>query len=261
MIARIAAMVMRYMFIYKRSYIRIAELIFFPLMDLLVWGFVTLYLEQVTQSKVVVFMLGGIVLWDIFFRAQQAVGMSVLQEMWVGNTLNLFVSPIRAYELIVSTAIVGLFRASITATGLGLCAYILYSFNMLDLGISLIPLFGLLLFFGWAVGLFTAALILRYGEAAESLAWIVPFLVQPFVAVFYPVSALPPALQVFAQIFPCTHIFEGMRATLHSGEIPWAAMGTSFLLTLLWICATGSYFAHTLGYVRRKGYLTTASRG
>jgi ABC-2 type transport system permease protein len=261
MISRILAMVLRYMFIYKRSYIRIAELIFFPLMDLLVWGFVTLYLEQVTQSKTVLFMLGGIILWDIFFRAQQAVGMSVLQEMWVGNTLNLFVSPIRSYELIASTAIVGLIRSVITATGLGLCAYMLYSFNVLDLGLALVPLFGLLLFFGWAVGLFTAALILRYGEAAESLAWIVPFLVQPFVAVFYPVSALPPALQTFAQIFPCTHIFEGMRSVLHSGGVPWGSMATAFFLTLVWVSATGTYFAHTLTYVRSKGYLTTAARG
>jgi ABC-2 type transport system permease protein len=187
--------------------------------------------------------------------------MSVLQEMWVGNTLNLFVSPLRSHELILSTAIVGLIRSTITATGLGLCAYILYSFNALSLGIALVPLFGLLLFFGWTVGLFTSALILRYGEAAESLAWIVPFLVQPFVAVFYPVSALPPALQYFSKIFPCTYIFEGMRAVLRDGGIPWGLMGSAFLLTLVWLCCTGTYFATTLNYVRRKGYLTTASRG
>jgi ABC-2 type transport system permease protein len=226
-----------------------------------VWGFVTVYLDQVTQSKVVLFMLGGIILWDVFFRAQQAVGMSVLQEMWVGNTLNLFVSPLRSHELIISTAIVGFIRSVITASGLGLCAYLLYSFNTFNLGIALAPLFGLLLFFGWTVGLFTSALILRYGEAAESLAWIVPFLVQPFVAVFYPVSALPPLLQTFSQLFPCTYIFEGMRAVLHNGGIPWSYMGQAFLLTLVWLCLTGTYFAATLHYVRRKGYLTTASRG
>jgi ABC-2 type transport system permease protein len=230
-------------------------------MDLLVWGFVTMYLEQVTQSKVVLFMLGGIVLWDVFFRAQQGVGMSVLQEMWVGNTLNLFVSPLRPAELVASTALVGFIRALITSTGLSIVAYILYSFNVLHLGIGLIPLFGSLLFFGWSIGLFTSALILRYGEAAESLAWIVPFVVQPFVAVFYPVSSLPSVLQSFAAIFPCTYIFEGMRTVLSSGEIPWSQIGVSLLLTCVWLGVTGSYFAYTLSYVRRKGYLTTASRG
>lgn len=261
MISRIVGMVLRYIFIYKRSKIRVAELVFFPLMDLLVWGFVTMYLEQVTQSKVVVFMLGGIVLWDIFFRAQQAVGMSVLQEMWVGNTLNLFVSPLRSYELVISTAIVGFIRAFVTATGLSIVAYTLYSFNVLQLGIGLLPLFGSLLFFGWSIGLFTSALILRYGEAAESLAWIVPFVVQPFVAVFYPVSSLPPLLQSFSAIFPCTYVFEGMRAVLSSGGVPWSQVGISLLLTVVWTCLTGSYFAYTLTYVRKKGYLTTASRG
>lgn len=261
MISRVVGMVLRYLFIYKRSKIRVAELIFFPLMDLLVWGFVTMYLEQVTQSKVVLFMLGGIVLWDVFFRAQQGVGMSVLQEMWVGNTLNLFVSPLRPRELVLATALVGFIRALITSTGLSLVAYILYSFNVLQLGIGLIPLFGSLLFFGWSVGLFTSALILRYGEAAESLAWIVPFVVQPFVAVFYPVSSLPSALQSFAALFPCTYIFEGMRTVLSSGEVPWSQIGISLLLTCVWTAITGSYFARTLTYVRTKGYLTTASRG
>jgi ABC-2 type transport system permease protein len=261
MISRVVGMVLRYLFIYKRSKIRVAELIFFPLMDLLVWGFVTMYLEQVTQSKVVLFMLGGIVLWDVFFRAQQGVGMSVLQEMWVGNTLNLFVSPLRPRELVLSTALVGLIRALITSTGLSVVAYILYSFNVLQLGVGLIPLFGSLLFFGWSVGLFTSALILRYGEAAESLAWIVPFVVQPFVAVFYPVSSLPPVLQAFAAIFPCTYIFEGMRAVLSSGVVPWSQIGMSLLLTCVWTAITGTYFAYTLTYVRSKGYLTTASRG
>ncbi len=261
MISRILAMVLRYLFIYKRSYIRIGELIFFPLMDLLVWGFVTMYLQQVTQSRVVLFMLGGIILWDVFFRAQQAVGMSVLQEMWVGNTLNLFVSPLRSYELIISTAIVGFIRALITATGLAICAYVLYSFNVFDLGFSLFPLFGLLLFFGWVVGLFTASLILRYGEAAESLAWIVPFLVQPFVAVFYPVSALPAGLQIFAFIFPCTHIFEGMRAVLLTNAVPVREMLIALSLSLAWMVVTGTCLAGTLRYVRRKGYLTTCARG
>jgi ABC-2 type transport system permease protein len=254
-------MVLRYLFIYKRSAIRIAELIFFPLMDLLVWGFVTVYLEQVTQSKTVVFMLGGIVLWDVFFRAQQAVGMSVLQEMWVGNTLNLFVSPLRSYELVIATAIVCFIRALITAAGLSIVAYLFYAFNVLQLGAGLIPLFGSLLFFGWSIGLFTSALILRFGEAAESLAWIVPFVVQPFVAVFYPVSALPHYLQTFALLFPCTHIFEGMRAVLQGGGMPWQQLATSLALTVVWTLITGSFFAHTLGYVRKQGYLTTAARG
>lgn len=261
MISRIIGMVLRYLFVYKRSFVRLTELVLFPLMDLLVWGFVTVYLEHLTQSKAVVFMLGGILLWDVFFRAQQGVGMSVLQEMWVGNTLNLFVSPLRAYELVIATALVGFIRAAITATVLGVVAYLLYAFNLLQMGFGLLPLFGLLLFFGWSVGLFTSALILRFGEAAESLAWAVPFVIQPFVAVFYPVSALPPALQWFAWFFPCTHLFEGMRAVLQGGSIPWPQLSIALALTCGWTCLTGSYFAYTLRYVRRQGYLTTASRG
>jgi ABC-2 type transport system permease protein len=41
---RIAALLLRYLYLYRRSLPRAMEIFFWPVMDLLVWGFVTVYL-------------------------------------------------------------------------------------------------------------------------------------------------------------------------------------------------------------------------
>jgi ABC-2 type transport system permease protein len=87
------------------------------------------------------------------------------------------------------------------------------------MGLALLPFLASLLLFGWAVGMCTMALMLRFGQAAEALAWGVPFLLQPLSAVFYPVNVLSSWLQTLAHLFPSMCIFEGMRTALRAGTV------------------------------------------
>ena len=130
MISRIYGLTLRYLFVYKRSFIRFGELLVFPLLDLLLWGFFASYIKQ---HAPVGYLLGALILWDVFYRANQAASLSILQEMWVGNTINLFVTPIRSIEIIISTSLFGIIRASIIFIFLSFCAYYLYSFNFFSL--------------------------------------------------------------------------------------------------------------------------------
>jgi ABC-2 type transport system permease protein len=109
--------------------------------------------------------------------------------------------------------------------------------------------------FGWAVGLFTAALILRFGQAAEALVWGVPFVLQPFSAVFYPVDAMPGWARAAALTLPSTHVFEGMRAVLSGEGVRGATLATAFSLNALYLGAGAAFFGWMLKRVREKGYL------
>ena len=115
---------------------------------------------------------------------------------------------------------------------------------------------GNLLLFGWAVGLFTMALIFRYGRAAEALIWGVPFLIQPVSAVFYPVSVLPAWLQKIAYLLPSTYVFEGMRQVLATGVADLSTLGVSFGLNLVYLLLGSLYFSWMLRKVREMGYLS-----
>ena len=253
---RLSALLLRYLYLYRRSPARLMGVVFWPVMDLLVWGFLTAYLKTIIVPDLVLFLLSAVIFWDVFYSAQQAITLSITEEIWVRNILNIFIAPIRVFELLLATSIVGVLRAMASALVLTLLAYALYAFNLFAIGFSLIPFFFALVLFGWAMGMFTMALILRFGQAAEALIWGIPFLIQPLSAVFYPVRVLPSWLQAVALLLPSTHVFEGMRAALATGRVEWPTLAAAIGLNAVYLLAGAAFFGWMLARVRQKGYLS-----
>lgn len=255
----IAALVSRYLYLYTRNPIRLVEMVFWPVVDMLVWGYVTLFLKENTSAdfgQYITFFIGAMILWDIMFRAQQGVAISFLEDVWTRNLLNIFVAPVRTAEYVGATFAVGVIRIAVTCVVLTAIGWFMYSFNVFVLSWWLIPFFFNLMLFGWALGMISTALILRWGQAAESLAWAVPFFIQPVVAVFYPVSVLPSWLQPLAWSFPATHIFEGMREVMKTGTMQWSHLGWAFGLNVVFLALAGWLFVWILNLTRKKGLLT-----
>ncbi len=255
--SRIAAIIQRHLYLYGRSVPRCAEIFFWPLLDLLVWGFVTLYLRAYQQAlpNFVAFFLGALILWDILFRAQQGISISFLEEIWSRNLLNLFVSPMRTGELLAALMCMSVVKLIAAGTVATLLAWWLYSFNLFLLGVSLIPFVLNLLMMGWSIGIVTIAAILRYGQSAEILAWGLALFIQPISAVFYPVSVLPTWLQPIALAIPSSHIFEGMREVIHAGAIPVSHLVVAFLLNVFYLLSAITFFYWNLRVVRERGLL------
>ncbi|MDH4474941.1 MAG: ABC transporter permease [Verrucomicrobiaceae bacterium] len=256
----IQALVLRYLFLYTRSPMRLIELIFWPVVELVIWGYLTLFIQENTTGdfpRIIVFLLGAMILWDVIFRAQQGVAISFLEDVWTRNLLNVFVAPVRTIEYLAATFCVGFLRILVTITVLGLVAGLMYSFNIFTLGWALLPFFMNLMVSGWALGMISTALILRWGQAAESLAWAVPFFIQPFIAVFYPVSAIKPEwVQTISWALPPTHVFEGMREVLKTGVFAWDKFFWAAGLNLIFLTAAGMVFFYMLTLTRRRGLLT-----
>lgn len=255
----ISALVLRYLFLYTRSPMRLVELVFWPVVDLVVWGNVTVFIQQNSTEQFggfITFILGAMILWDIMFRAQQGVAISFLEDVWTRNLLNIFVAPVRTSEYLCATFFVGFLRILVTVVVLGLISWIGYSFNIFILQWWLIPFFASLMVFGWSLGMISTALILRWGLAAESLAWAVPFFLQPVVAAFYPVHVMPAWAQPIAWCLPATHIFEGMREVIRTGTMSWSALGWAAALNVLYLALAGWLFVWILELTRKRGLLT-----
>ena len=255
----VSALVLRYVFLYTRHPVRFVELIFWPLVDLLVWGFLTVYLQNqgsgAGHPSTITYLIGGMILWDVMFRSQQGVAISFLEDVWTRNLLNVFVAPVRSTEYVAATCLVGVLRVGVTLILLTVVAALAYQFHLADLGFALLPFLANLMLFGWFLGMVSTALILRWGQAAESLAWAVPFFIQPLAAVFYPVAVLPAWLQPIATALPCTHVFDGMRAVLAGGPVPWLHLQHAFSLNLVWGALAAWFFAANLRHVRKTGLL------
>ncbi len=220
---RLWAVFLRQVYLYKRSFPRLLEVFYWPTLDILLWGFVSIYLQRTGQGlpRFVAFFLGALILWDILFRAQQGITVSFLEDMWSRNLVNLFCSPLRVSEYLGGLLLVSVLKVCISFGVMSALAGIFYSFNIFVLGMALLPFVLVLVMMGWAIGIATVGFILRFGQEAEILAWAVAFLFLPVSAVFYPVQVLPPVLQKVALVVPASYVFEAMRQVISHGPFPW----------------------------------------
>ncbi len=255
---RIQALVLKYVYGCSRNAFRVMDVCFWPVMDLLVWGFVTVYLLKVSGAvpAMITFLIGAAVLWNVFYRAQQAVCLSFLDDLWSRNLLNVFTAPVKVSEFIAASYILGLAQALVVLLMLSGLSALMYKFNVLSYGFELALLFVNLILTGWALGLAAVSLIVRWGPQAEVLAWAVPFVVQPMCAVFYPVSVLPAWLQVCARCVPASYVFEGMRAAISGSHADVSGyVTTAFLLNVVYLALAGILFKFMFEQARDRGLL------
>jgi ABC-2 type transport system permease protein len=215
-LSRIGAVILRHYYLLRSSGPRLLELIYWPLVQMLVWGFMQTWLLAQRGGAAIVAgtLIGAILLWDVLIRGQQGLSVSFLEEMWSRNVANLFISPLRPGEFLVSLMAMSVIRLMVGVFPVTLLATWFFGFNLWGLGLGLGAFFANLLLTAWATGALVSGLIIRNGLGAEGLAWTLMFLLMPFCAVFYPVEILPLPLQWFAWLLPPTYVFEGMRALI-----------------------------------------------
>jgi ABC-2 type transport system permease protein len=255
---RIWGIIYRHLALYRRSWPRVLELMYWPVLQMVVWGFVTSYLAGVqgnTASVAAGVLLGGVLLWEVALRSQMGFSLSFLEEIWSRNLGHVFVSPLRPRELVAALMGMSLIRVLVGVLPAMLLAWLLYSFGILTMGPVVVAFFAALLVMGWAVALGVTALILRYGAGAEALAWSILFGLTPFSAVFYPVAILPSWLQPVALALPSAHVFEGMRAALRDGTVATGHLLAAFALDAAWLALMGFVFLRQFQSARVQGAL------
>jgi len=254
---RIGAMVLRHLYVLRGSWPRLAELAYWPTMQMIVWGFITQFFATHSTWVAQAFgvLLAAVLLWDVLFRGQLGFSISFLEEMWARNLGNLFVSPLRPIEHVLSMTAMGLIRTVIGVAPAALLANPLYHYSVFELGLPLIAFFVNLQVMGWAVGMMVTALILRYGLGAENLAWFVIFMLAPVSAVYYPVTVLPGWLQSVAWALPSTHVFEGMRAAMIEGTFRGDLLVNAALLNLIYLGLGVAVYLFAFDRARRRGLL------
>ncbi len=254
---RVWAMALRYFYLLRGSWPRIAELIYWPTVQVILWGLITRFF--VTHSTWLAqaggVLIAGVLLWDVLFRSQLGVAVSFLEEVWARNVGQLFVTPLQPYELMLSLAAMSLLRTLIGVVPAALIAIPLYSYSIFTMGLPLIAFFVNLMIFGWAMGLAVSGCIMRYGLGAESLAWLAIFALAPLSGVYYPISTLPDWLQPLAWALPMSYVFEGMRAVMFEHVFRTDLILSALALNAVYLVAGGSAFLGFFRIARRRGLL------
>jgi ABC-2 type transport system permease protein len=258
---RAAAIVLRQFYLICGSPARIFPLFVWVAIDMVLWGFMSRYLNSVTAPGLdfVPALLGAVLLWDFLTRVMQGVTMAFFEDVWSRNFLNLFATP-----LSISEYVGGLVLSSIATSSVGLLVMLLvagsvFGLSLLTYGLMLVPFLLVLFLFGIALGIFGAAVVLRLGPSAEWFVWPIPAVVSPFAGVFYPLATLPEWMRAVAHLLPPSYVFEGMRTIVAGG----AFSGTSLLwgvgLAVLYILLASWFFTRVYRHAVRTGLIARYS--
>jgi ABC-2 type transport system permease protein len=256
-VSRIMALILRHWYVLRSSWPRLVELAYWPTMQMIVWGFMTLFLAGQTSyvSQAFGVLLSAALLWDVLFRGQLGVSLSFFEEMYARNLGNLFVSPLRPMELIGALLAMSVIRTLVGIVPASILAIFFFGFSVYSLGLALVAFFVNLLVFAWAIGLAVSGMVLRWGLGAENLAWGAIFAILPLSCVYYPLSVLPDWLQPLAWSLPTVYVFEGMRAVLTDNVVRLDLMLWAGAINLLYLAFGIAAFVSAFQAARARGLL------
>ena len=258
---RTAAVFLRQLYLLRGSAARSLPLFAWVAVDIVLWGFITRYLNTVASPgfDFVPVLLGAVLLWDFFSRVMHGVTTAFLEDVWSRNFLNVFASPLK-----ISEYLAGLVISAVATSAVGLAAMLLlataaFGLSFAAYGLLLVPFLLVLFLFGVALGVVGSAVVLRFGPASEWFVWPLPALVSPFAGVFYPLATLPEWMRYAAYALPPSYVFEGMRAVVAGGGASWALLAWGACLAAAYVLLACWFFARVHGYAVRTGLVARYS--
>lgn len=251
---RIWAIVLRYQYYFLKSWDRLTDSIYWPVLDVALWGLASQWImSQQHLPHLPLMLLTGLVFWQVIWRGSYEISVNLLEEFWNDNLVNLFATPLKKSEWMVAVMIVGILKLFITLLVSAGAVWIFYSLNVLAIGWAFLPFIAALLLSGWFIGFLSAGLIIRFGEKIQTLAWVMGWVLAPFSAVFYPVAMLPVWAQQIAWTLPTTYVFEGMRTIIAEGRVPWSNLYLSLALSAVYLALACIFFGIMFEHKRMRG--------
>jgi ABC-2 type transport system permease protein len=233
---KIFALSLRHVYLIKGSFPRILDLIYWPTVQIFLWGFISKFftLSSSYFENTVGIILSAAILYDFLFRSSISYNMMFLEEIWSRNFTNLFIAPIRISEIITALTITAIFRTLIGLIPAALLAIPFFGVSIFKIGTPLIFLLISLYIFGVTLGLLVTSGLVRFGPSFENIAWASLFFLAPLGCIYYPIEILPNWLQIIAKFFPLVHIFEEMRNILINDIIDYFQISKAILISFLY---------------------------
>jgi len=258
---RVAAILLRQYYLMRGSASRVVPLFAWVAVDIVLWGFITRYLNSVAHAgfNFVPALLGAVLLWDFLTRVMQGVTMAFFEDVWSRNFLNIFATPLSIREYLI-----GLVASSVATSTVGLVVMIIiatfaFGLSFFVYGLMFVPFLLILFLSGIALGIFGCALVLRLGPAAEWFVWPIPALVSPFAGVFYPLSTLPGWMRDISYVLPPSYVFEGMRALVAHQRFSPGLLVLGGALALFYVALAGWAFTRVYRRAVRTGLIARYS--
>ena len=254
---KIFALSLRHIYLIKSSFPRILDLIYWPTIQIFLWGFISKFftLSSSFFENTVGIILSAAILYDFLFRASISYNMMFLEEIWSRNFTNLFIAPIKLSEIIAALTLTAILRTFIGFIPAVLLAIPFFGVSIFKLGPPLIFLLTILYIFGVTLGLLVTSGLIRYGPSFENIAWASLFFLAPLGCIYYPIEILPEWLQIIAKFLPLVHIFEEMRNILIYDIVNHLQIFKAFLISFVYFVFGVIIFYLSYSGAKKRGTL------
>ena len=254
---KIFALSLRHVYLIKGSFPRILDLIYWPTVQIFLWGFISKFftLSSSYFENTVGIILSAAILYDFLFRSSISYNMMFLEEIWSRNFTNLFIAPIRISEIITALTLTAIIRTLIGLVPAALLAIPFFGVSIFKIGAPLIFLLISLYIFGVTLGLLVTSGLVRFGPSFENIAWASLFFLAPLGCIYYPIEILPNWLQIIAKFFPLVHIFEEMRNILINDIIDYFQISKAILISFLYFIFGVIIFYMSYNGAKERGTL------
>jgi len=254
---RMYGLFLRHFFLIKSSFPRILDLIYWPTIQIILWGFISKFFTTYSDyyNNTVGIILTCAILYDFLFRSSISFNMLFLEEIWSRNFTNLFIAPMKISEIIISLVFTALIRTLIGLVPAILLTSPLFGISILNLGVPLFFLFLSLYIFGITLGLFVSSGLIRFGPSFENIAWSSLFLLAPLGCIYYPIEILPEFFQILAKGLPLVYIFDETRNILVNNFVNFENILYAFYLNAIYLSIGISLFYFSFSKARKKGSL------
>lgn len=236
-IHRVYAIVIRHILSIRHNFDRITDVFYWPAIDMFVWGLTSSYLSHGPwkSANIIITIVSGLVFWTIAWRLPYETAVSLLDDIWNRNLINIFVSPLQFNEWLIAIAVISGIKTLTSFIWSAILAFVLFKVGIFSFGVLIIPNLFLLFFTGWTVGFLITALIFRFGLKVQAFAWTLGAIIMPFSAIYYPVSILPKWAQTIAHFVPTSYVFEGIRFSLKTASVDVWGLANSLVLNIVYL--------------------------
>ena len=254
---KIFALSLRHIYLIKGSFPRILDLIYWPTIQIFLWGFISKFftLNSSFYENTVGIILSAAILYDFLFRSSISYNMMFLEEIWSRNFTNLFIAPIKLSEIIAALTFTAIFRTMIGLVPAAFLAIPFFGVSILKIGVPLIFLLITLYIFGVTLGLLVTSGLVRFGPSFENIAWASLFFLAPLGCIYYPIEILPEWLQIIAKLLPLVHIFEEMRNILIYDIISYTQIFKAIFISFLYFVVGVTTFYFSYNGAKNRGTL------
>ena len=216
------------------------------------------------DPTLILMLMIGAIFWNYLSVVFSWIAETIAVERWEGTLEYTFMAPVRRWTQLLGSCVYAM-AYGLVHTGVVLVVLIVFfpQLHLSQANAATALVFMLLGSFSIVgIGMMAAILPLLYVERGAQMTFVLQSCLLLVSGVYYPISVLPPWMQVLSHLSPATYVLDGVRQGLVYGTpvsallydvVPLIVMGAVLIPAGLWAFGRAERYAKRTGKLKRVG--------